>query len=51
MSNVVTYDDLIRDQELAMELAMLADIPYSPRWGELIDQHGEAKLILLGAEL
>lgn len=49
--DVVTYADLIEDQEIAVELAMLASTPYSPRWGELIDQHGEAKLISLGAAI
>ena len=49
--DVITYADLIEDQEIAVELAMLASTPYSPRWGELIDQHGEAMLISLGAAI
>ncbi len=51
MSNVVTYQDMIDDHEITAELIHLADKPYSPRWGELIDTFGEGKLIELGADL
>ena len=50
-NEVVTYDDLIEDQNLAAELEYLAEFPYSSRWEELIDQFGEAKLMSLGADL
>jgi hypothetical protein len=49
--NVVTYDDLIEDQELALEIALLSDDPYSDLWSDLIDKHGEAKLMAMGADV